>query len=280
MDVLMIATIVTFLILNLLALIWLIIFLIFHSLKKKYTKYILENNNRIKVISEINKKYSFYPNSDLFFETNYDNKKIYDGIIPDDYLIYQLQFIKSKVLSSIGQMAYNMRLAYQYYDELDKIKDIKEYDVEPELKNKRYFKKVNNKVVNDFKLKPCTSYHIYVKLHLINREGEAYEHKQKVFDSSIIQSYLQRLNNKTGYFYNDRGIWDSVCKIERGKVTNKMRLFIFQRDGYRCRYCKRKGDPGTLEVDHIKPIAKGGKTYLDNLQTLCHRCNVEKGDKY
>ena len=35
-----------------------------------------------------------------------------------------------------------------------------------------------------------------------------------------------------------------------------------------------------MDIDHIKPIAKGGKTTYDNLQTLCRRCNKEKGDTY
>ena len=35
-----------------------------------------------------------------------------------------------------------------------------------------------------------------------------------------------------------------------------------------------------LEIDHIKPISKGGKCTYDNLQTLRARCNREKRDKY
>ncbi|MBR2352886.1 MAG: HNH endonuclease, partial [Clostridia bacterium] len=34
-----------------------------------------------------------------------------------------------------------------------------------------------------------------------------------------------------------------------------------------------------LEVDHIIPVSKGGKSTLDNLQTLCERCNRGKGTK-
>jgi 5-methylcytosine-specific restriction endonuclease McrA len=34
-----------------------------------------------------------------------------------------------------------------------------------------------------------------------------------------------------------------------------------------------------LEVDHIKPISKGGKTVLNNLQTLCMDCNRGKSNK-
>lgn len=59
-----------------------------------------------------------------------------------------------------------------------------------------------------------------------------------------------------------------------------MRFAIYKRDGYRCRYCGISNKFAELEVDHIKLIAKGGKSTYDNLQTLCHRCNVNKGDSY
>lgn len=38
---------------------------------------------------------------------------------------------------------------------------------------------------------------------------------------------------------------------------------------------KKKQD---LEIDHILPISKGGKSTIDNLQTLCKTCNKEKSD--
>lgn len=34
-----------------------------------------------------------------------------------------------------------------------------------------------------------------------------------------------------------------------------------------------------LEIDHIKPLSKGGITAEDNLQTLCWKCNRTKGAK-
>lgn len=86
---------------------------------------------------------------------------------------------------------------------------------------------------------------------------------------------IRDLNDKRGKFYNREYIWNAICRVERGKVTNKMRFAVYDRDGWRCRKCGRKTND--LEVDHIYPIAKGGKTTFDNLQTLCHRCNVKKG---
>ena len=35
-----------------------------------------------------------------------------------------------------------------------------------------------------------------------------------------------------------------------------------------------------LHVDHIKPVSRGGKSVLNNLQTICEDCNCGKGNKY
>ena len=54
----------------------------------------------------------------------------------------------------------------------------------------------------------------------------------------------------------------------------RLRLKIFQRDGWRCVKC---GKPGRLECDHIVPLDKGGDPWDPaNLQTLCVGCHVEK----
>jgi len=34
----------------------------------------------------------------------------------------------------------------------------------------------------------------------------------------------------------------------------------------------------TLHADHIKPWSKGGETVIENLQTLCSKCNIGKSD--
>lgn len=34
-----------------------------------------------------------------------------------------------------------------------------------------------------------------------------------------------------------------------------------------------------LEIDHIIPVSKGGRTAEENLQTLCWKCNRAKSDK-
>jgi len=52
---------------------------------------------------------------------------------------------------------------------------------------------------------------------------------------------------------------------------------VFNRDNFTCKTCGKRED---LEIDHIRPVTKGGKDNIENLQTLCKRCNVKKGNKY
>lgn len=59
-------------------------------------------------------------------------------------------------------------------------------------------------------------------------------------------------------------------------IPDQMRQHILARDGYRCQYC---GSQSYLEMDHIIPLSKGGATSLKNLQTLCHGCNMKKGNR-
>jgi hypothetical protein len=71
-------------------------------------------------------------------------------------------------------------------------------------------------------------------------------------------------------------------KEQRRLMTKKLRELIKKRDNYTCRYCGNSvyNEPNLLlEIDHIIPVAKGGSTVEDNLQTLCWKCNRSKGSK-
>jgi hypothetical protein len=64
-------------------------------------------------------------------------------------------------------------------------------------------------------------------------------------------------------------------------ISWRLRFIVMRRDNFKCRVCGRTPaiDPTvTLDVDHIKAWAKGGHTVLENLQTLCTKCNIGKSD--
>jgi HNH endonuclease len=55
---------------------------------------------------------------------------------------------------------------------------------------------------------------------------------------------------------------------------------VLARDNWTCCSCGRTPADGvSLEVDHILPRSKGGTDDIDNLQTLCKKCNIGKSDK-
>ena len=72
---------------------------------------------------------------------------------------------------------------------------------------------------------------------------------------------------------------EKKSKRRRTHIPRGMRHEVFKRDNYTCVECgARKEDGATLHVDHIIPVSKGGTDELDNLQTLCSDCNLNKSD--
>jgi 5-methylcytosine-specific restriction endonuclease McrA len=63
----------------------------------------------------------------------------------------------------------------------------------------------------------------------------------------------------------------------RSAVTGKLRYQVMRRDNFTCQLCGTHGTEKPLHVDHILPVALGGKSNLANLQTLCMECNLGKG---
>ena len=61
----------------------------------------------------------------------------------------------------------------------------------------------------------------------------------------------------------------------------RLRYQVLKRDNFTCCVCGASPakDPSVnLHIDHIIPVAKGGETVSENLQTLCSICNLGKSD--
>jgi len=64
-------------------------------------------------------------------------------------------------------------------------------------------------------------------------------------------------------------------------INWRLRFIVMRRDNFKCKACGRAPatDPSvTLDVDHVRAYSKGGQTILENLQTLCTKCNIGKSD--
>jgi 5-methylcytosine-specific restriction endonuclease McrA len=64
---------------------------------------------------------------------------------------------------------------------------------------------------------------------------------------------------------------------EKTHPSKRLRFEIFKRDHFTCQYCGRQPPEVTLVVDHVDPVANGGKAHELNLVTSCVDCNQGKG---
>lgn len=110
--------------------------------------------------------------------------------------------------------------------------------------------------------------------------------KRFVATMNILSVVVNLMNNDLGkdvdeiieFITNKENV--DIQKIKRGAISVKLRFNVFKRDGYKCVICGRSAENGViLEIDHIKPVSKGGDSDISNLQTLCMDCNRGKSNR-
>jgi hypothetical protein len=117
-------------------------------------------------------------------------------------------------------------------------------------------------------------YPIY-KFEYVSAGGNSAQVAEIKLTSATIDALIEELSEKIKFKKSAAG--------QRALMTAKFRDFIKRRDNFECRICFVSLDKEPtllLEVDHIKPLSKGGMSTEDNLQTLCWKCNRSKASKY
>jgi ATP adenylyltransferase len=73
-------------------------------------------------------------------------------------------------------------------------------------------------------------------------------------------------------------IWDYRL-LDTDPVPDSLRYRVLKDARGRCALCGVTKDERPLDVDHIIPRSKGGKTVYENLQVLCSKCNRSKANQ-
>ena len=55
------------------------------------------------------------------------------------------------------------------------------------------------------------------------------------------------------------------------------RRHVYMRDEYTCQYCGIRPGVKELNLDHVVPRSRGGRSTWENLVTSCRTCNLRKG---
>lgn len=97
--------------------------------------------------------------------------------------------------------------------------------------------------------------------------------EQKAHIRMICEQKLQSFVRKRGI-----GIWDYRL-LDENPIPDSLRFLVLRGSGGRCALCGITAKERPLDVDHIIPRSRGGKTELANLQALCSKCNRSKGNQ-
>lgn len=94
----------------------------------------------------------------------------------------------------------------------------------------------------------------------------------------LLEQWIKRLSN--GFLvpialkYLEDRFTDRI-KPDR-YIPLKTRNLVLAKFKHKCALCQ---NTEKLEIDHIKPISKGGMSEIKNLQVLCKPCNIKKSNK-
>lgn len=142
----------------------------------------------------------------------------------------------------------------------------------PKFILKHYREELMERVgVNLSKIEP--EYIEYV-FEYVSPGGNSSQRTTIKFDSETVEAVSEYISKRIEYRESAAG--------QRALMTKAYREKIKARDNYTCQMCSASVEEQSLlllEVDHIIPISKGGKSVDDNLQTLCWKCNRSKGAK-
>ena len=257
--------------------------LIFKFIKKhidkKTKEYVLNNSKTINKLNKLNEE-TILKNIDnnLFYEQIYNIKRDYYNVSEKGYLECKIRENIEYFQQLYDDYKYNEQIINKYDNDIDILKNnlyfTEEKCKELNLKYKKYHM-YEEKLLNE----RIENYNNYILIHVcikyVSKGDRVHLSKNDTFTFKQFEDILNNVKEeKVSY-----DIYKRIEAVERAKVTDELRFKVLKRDNYRCRICGASSKDGVhLHVDHIIPLAKGGKTTLDNLQTLCERCNMGKSD--
>ena len=104
---------------------------------------------------------------------------------------------------------------------------------------------------------------------------------QKTCDPALAVQLFGRIADKDCELRGARDLKGGLRadKVRKRRGIRFSRANVYQRDGYRCQYCRQKFSARELSYDHVVPRAAGGRTCWENIVTACRPCNTRKGSR-
>ena len=241
----------------------------------RYRCYIEHNSPRYLALLELNKRFDFtLPCAKSYtYYIHAKSKAQFDHYNFD-------RFVEEKIEANINTCLEYIQALIIYRDKYNEyktalsalpspvsMKDVAESDIPYE------FYKATEADLVAAATQPFVEHHLVCQCNYISPKGRTSLQRQQTYSlNDIVNHYDIVLRRQTE---------KNTKEGQRKAMTNSMRYDIMKRDNFRCVLCGRSSaDGAVLHVDHIVPVAKGGKSVPENLRTLCQECNSGKRDKY
>ncbi len=239
-------------------------------------KYVETNSLALKRLSELNQSFNFYNISNKFtYVKSCHSPASYRYANIEKFVLEIVQeniyFFKRQISNANS----NKRMYENYCSKICPLLDMISANnwVTLSKKERIFCEKVEKDSFRKQMLLPTTQVRICIIKEYTSPMGQS--HHEEEFNYS--QNDILDLIKKAEEIKKHR----ETSQYQRSLLTPSMRYDIMQRDNFKCVLCGASVSDGvSLEVDHIVPIARGGKTEPSNLRTLCHACNAGKSDKY
>ena len=244
----------------------------------KYKSFVLTHSKAIHDLDLLNKEYIFIKyndNKEVYYR--FDNKSTWNKTEPVAYLTIEIKYNLDYWCRIRDAIKLNREKLKAYKADYKKI-----YVPIPEktcVDNKKKIKKCLKMEKNIFESKiqrPHTDLIVKVKLRYVSKKGQVDVNKTGTF--GFIE--VIRIIDSVSTAFMDKVTRQRLIAGERAVITDSLRYDVLRRDGFRCVLCGMSAKDGAiLHVDHIVPVSKGGKSTMNNLRTLCEKCNMGKSNK-
>lgn len=244
---------------------------------KHYIQRLKDKSNLYSNIQKINAKYRLEDLKDFIDYYYVRNKRDLDDANIDEYLMMTINNKNSELVKYKKKYDYLKREYDLYLQEYETLKKFIDDEEAKKLKmSVKKYHKYQEMIYNEEKIKNNYRFQIVIYINYKSERGIVKKSIHKIYKS---REFL-RVKSEYDNLKKENKLYEISARIERRKMTNSLRYDVLKRDKYRCVICgKGRYDGVKLEVDHIKPVSKGGKTEMNNLQTLCDRCNSGKSNK-
>ena len=239
----------------------------------KENEVVSKTSKKIQKITKLNESYQF---KDIkrkkrnIIEREY-SRKSFDRVTGKSIIKYHLDNNINGIRTDLENAIFNITLLEKYNKDVEKV--LQSESTNNSKYSTKKFKMVEERVLRSIIYKK-ENFMITLKIEVYYRSngGNVYDNKKRKY-----------LFNDLVFVYNEwnRGNkFEETINQERKIMNDYIRYNVLKRDNFSCQICGITAKDGAkLQVDHIIPVSKGGKTVMSNLQTLCERCNIGKSNK-